>query len=91
MEPIHLKAAGAKWWHSDDYASPNLSKASLGMFFYHVLKVGGHIGEVWPFNHKYERSSVFISVFMTDEMKGQVEAQTKFRFRPPPTIKVNNG
>ena len=90
LEPIHLKNAGAKWWHSSDHASPTLTKTSLGSFFYHVLKVGGYIGEIWPFAPQYDRSSVFISVFMTDEMKAKVEAETKFRFNLPPKISLNS-
>lgn len=89
MEPVHLKQAGAKWWHTDDYHSPNLSKASLGEFFYHVLKAGGYIGEVWPFNHKFDRSGVYISVFITDKMKAEIESKTRFKFRPPPKIELS--
>jgi hypothetical protein len=40
----------AKWWHSHDHHSPNLSKASLGEFFHAVLRHDVEIGDVWVFN-----------------------------------------
>jgi hypothetical protein len=89
MEPFHLKQAGAKWWHSEDHASPSLSKASLGTFLYHVLKTGAHIGSIWPFAPQYNRSPVYFTVFMTDEMKEQIEKETKVKFRPPPIVSFN--
>ena len=87
--PIGLTAKGATWWHTEDHHSPNLSKASMGTFFNAVLSTGAHIGEVWVFNHNYNNSAVYVSVYMTEEMKNTIEANTKFRFRPPPTINLN--
>ena len=89
MTPIRLEKAGASWWHSEDYSSPNMSKASLGSFFFEVLKEGGYIGEIWPFAPQYHRSAVYISVFMTEEMKNNIESRTKFKFVPPPVIQLN--
>lgn len=90
-EPHDLKAKGATWWHTDDYASPNLSKSSLGDFFFHVLKSGAYVGEVWPFNYRFKRSLVVVSVFMTDAQRAEIEAATRVRFRPPPKITLNSG
>jgi len=90
MEPPWLKAKGATWWHSDDHASPNLSKASMGNFFHHVLLTGAYIGEIWVFNHRYERSAVFVTVFMTESMKEEIESKTRYKFRPPPVISLNS-
>ncbi len=87
--PIGLTQKGATWWHTDDYASPNLSKSSMGKFFNAVLSTGAHIGEVWVFNHNYNNSAVYVSVYMTEGMKNTIEANTKFRFRPPPVINLN--
>lgn len=86
MNKFELERRGAVWWQTDDYASPNLSKASMGEFFYTVLKEGGYIGEIWPFNENYNRCSVFISVLMTEEMKNNIESKTRFKFRLPPKI-----
>jgi len=77
------------WWHSHDHHSPNLSKASLGEFFHAVLSVGADVGQVWAFNHKYPRSSVFISIKATVEQKDQIEAMTRYRFRPPPKVHLS--
>ena len=89
-EPIHLKQAGARWFHSHDHHSPNLSKTSLGEFFTVVLSAGAYIGEIWPFNHRFYRSGVYVSVFMTEEMKSEIESKTRFRFRDPPKINPNS-
>lgn len=65
-----------------------MSKASLGEFFFEVIRAGAQIGTVWPFNPKYDRSPVYVTVYMTEEMKDSIEARTKYRFRDPPTIKL---
>lgn len=88
MEDVVLKNKGAKWWHSDDYHSPNLSKSSMGLFFNTVLKTGAQIGDIWVFNKNFDRSSVFISVYMTEDMKNEIESKTKFKFKIPPKIKA---
>lgn len=88
-ELIGLKNAGATWWHSADHHSPNLSKSSMGTFFNAVLSEGAHVGEIWVFNHNYNKSAVYVSVYMTEEMKNTIEANTKFRFNPPPVINLN--
>lgn len=88
-EPIHLKQAGAVWWHSDDYNSPNLSKASLGNFFFHVLIQGAHVGHIWVFDRSYHKSSVYVSIFATKQMIENIENNTKFKFRLPPKINLN--
>lgn len=89
MVPIGLTQKGATWWHTDDHHSPNLSKSSMGTFFNAVLSTGAHIGEVWVFNHNYNNSAVYVSVYMTEDMKNSIETKTKFRFRPPPVINLN--
>lgn len=89
-EPFHLKRKGAKWWHSDDYASPSLRPSSLGEFFFHVLSAGAHIGTVWPFNAKFRGSVVIVTVYMTDAQREHIESATRYRFRPPPKITLNS-
>jgi len=88
-EPIGLTAKGATWWHTEDHHSPNLSKSSMGTFFNAVLSTGAHIGQVWVFNANFNNSAVYVSVYMTEEMKNTIEANTKFRFLPPPQINLN--
>lgn len=87
VESPTLKHAGATWWHTDDYASPNLSKASLGEFFLVALSTGAQIGEVWPFNYRYARSLVQVSLFATEAQKAEIEAKTRYRLRKPPVVK----
>lgn len=88
-EPIVLKNKGATWWHTEDYHSPNLSKSSMGTFFNAVLSVGAHVGDIWVFCHNYNKSAVYVSVYMTEDMKNIIESNTKFRFVPPPVITLN--
>lgn len=88
VENPRLAHLGAKWWVTDDYASPRLSKASLGEFFHAVLKTGAQIGEIWAFAPQHPRSPVIVAVFMTEPQRLAIEAATKVRFRPPPTVKV---
>lgn len=90
MEPLHLQLKGGKWWRTDVTGTPNLTKNSLGTFFYEVLSVGAYVGEIWPFNIHYARSAVFVSVYMTEEQKKIIEEKTKFRFLPPERPHVNN-
>ncbi len=89
MEPNWLKQKGAKWWHTDDYNSPNLSKKSMGDFFHTVLSEGASIGDIWVFNTSYKRSVVYVSVFMTEEMKSNIEQKIKVKFREPPKVHLN--
>ena len=89
MDDPVLKQKGATWWHTEDDGSPTLSKASLGLFFFHVLKNGAQVGDIFTFNAKYHRSQVIVSVFMTGEQKTAIEGATPVRFRRPPKIKVN--
>lgn len=86
MSKFILERQGATWWHTKDYHSPNLSKASLGEFFFEVLKIGAEIGTVWVFNRHYNRSSVYITIFMTEDMKKELESKFRYRFVPPPVI-----
>lgn len=75
------------WWVSEN-PSTELSKASLGLFFFEALNAGAQIGEIWPFNYHYNRSLVTVGVFMSEEQKALIENRTKFRFRRPPRISL---
>lgn len=88
VESIILKNKGAKWYVTDDYASPNLSKSSLGEFFFTVLSTGAQIGEIWPFNYKYARSLVVVSIYCTEEQKIEIETKTRYRLKPPTKISL---
>jgi hypothetical protein len=80
-----------KWYHTDDHATPTLTKASLGEFMFEVLSVGGKIGEVWPFNPRYPRSSVYFTVQLTEQMKETLETKFKrVKFKNPPKINLNS-
>lgn len=69
----------------------NLSKASLGEFCFAVLKCGGEISSFFVFNEKYLRSPVFVRVQLSIAQKELIEAETEFRFDPPPVPHLNAG
>ena len=81
----------AVWWHSVGRGpgALNLSKNSLGEFFHAVLHRNVKIGEVWPFS-PVRGGLVLVSVKMTPEIKAEIEATTRFRFREPPKIVLNS-
>jgi hypothetical protein len=86
-EDIGLKQKGARWFHTDDHHSPSLSKSALGIFFDATLSVGAQIGMVSLHKPTWEsKGTVYVTVYMTEEMKEKIEDVTKprFRFRDPP-------
>ena len=88
-EDPKLKQAGATWWHTADGHSTSLSKANLGNFFYEVLSHPTQVGNIWVFDRRYPRSAVYVSVFMTEETKNEIEANTKYKFRPPQKVNLS--
>ena len=89
-EPISLKSKGAKWFHTHDHHMPNNSKASLGEFFHAVISEGAYVGEIFCMSPQYSRGWVQVSVFMTDDMRSNIETKTKFKFTTPPQVHLNS-
>ena len=87
-ENVRLKAKGAKWFVTADYTSLQLYKTNLGKFFFHAFKIGVQIGEIWVFNKNFDGSPVYVSVFMTEEMRIELEnlLENKVKFVDPPRI-----
>jgi len=84
-EDIGLKQKGARWFHSDDHNSPSLSKSALGIFFRAVISSGAQIGMVSLHKPAWEtKGAVYVTVYMTEDMKNEIETSTRFRFRDPP-------
>ncbi len=81
-----------KWYVTEDHHSPTLTKNSLGNFMFYVLDCGGKIGDVWPFNYKYSRSSVYFSVKLTEEQKEYLETifLGKIKFKEPTKVHLSN-
>lgn len=78
------------WNRAEHRGRPTtLSKASIGEFCYAVLRAGGEISSVWPFSPQYTRSAVFYTVRLSISQKIKIEAETAFRFDPPPVAHVN--
>lgn len=84
-EDVWLKKKGARWFHTDDHQSPSLSKSALGSFFNVTLSVGAQIGSVHLMKpDAAAKGIVYITVLMTEEMKAEIERNTRVRFRDPP-------
>ena len=88
VERSTLKDKGAKWYHIKDLCAPTLTRASLGRFMYEVLKEGAQIGEIWAFNPNFDKSPVYFTLFMTEQMKENLEKKFdgKVEFTNPPKI-----
>ncbi len=86
-----LKARGGQWWHISEREGRRLylSKARLGEFVYEVIKHGGEVHHLWPFNAHFDRSPVYPVVAMTPAQRDELERATGFKLVPPPTIKLN--
>jgi hypothetical protein len=85
-----LEHKGGKYYHSADHEGAlNMSKASLGKFVNGILKHGGEILTLWPFNRHYNRSWVGAVVAMTPDAKEAFEKETGFKLNDPPTISLN--
>jgi hypothetical protein len=89
IENIALKNKGAIWYHTKSWYGPSLSKSSLGKFFFEVLSSGAQVGQIWVLNHQYRNSAIMVSVFMTENMKNDIESRTDYRFEIPGQICLN--
>lgn len=79
------------WDRSERRGKPTtLSKASLGDFIHSVLSCGGEISSIWPFQPSYPRSAVFYRVRLSLAQKEKLEAETPYRFDPPPVARLNS-
>jgi hypothetical protein len=65
-----------------------LSEKSLGYFCYHALKCGADIYQLWAFDPKYVRSSVFPAIIATKEQLDYLR-NLGYDLVDPPTIQVN--
>jgi hypothetical protein len=76
------------WDRSEHRGKPvHLSKKGLGDFVYHILKNGGDLTNFFMLA-RIDRASVFVRVWLTLQAKAKIEAETAYRFDPPPTIKL---
>ncbi len=86
-----LQNKGGQYWHISEREGRRLwlSKARLGEFVYEVLKRGGEVIQLWPFNPQFERSAVYPVVAMTRAQRDKFEAETGFILVDPPRVTVS--
>lgn len=88
---IALENKGGLYWHISERAGKrlNMSKASLGLFCFEVMRGGGEIIQLWPFAPQYDRSAVYPIVAMTQAQRDKFEADTGFVLVTPPKVHLN--
>ncbi len=79
--------AGRVWMHCEEGLS--MAKASMSRFVMHCLQNNIEIGQIHPFNYRYERSQVSASVRLRPEQFAAFEAATGGKLREPPRISLN--
>ena len=78
------------WDRSERRGKPvSMSKGSLGAFVHAILSNGGDITNFFTLDYTYPRASVFTRVFLSLDAKAKIEADTEYRFDPPPVAHVN--
>lgn len=82
------------WKHSLDYPikgsrAVNMSKASLGKFVYWACKLDAKIGQVWPFNARYERCWVGVTIEIEEDKVSEFTEKSGFGLKDPPKVNVN--
>jgi hypothetical protein len=61
----------------------SLSKASLGTFVYHLLRMGGTIESIYCLNHKYDRSYIQAMVVIPAGKRAELETATSVGLERP--------
>jgi hypothetical protein len=67
----------------------SMSKASMSRFVMFCLTNNVEIGQIHPFNYRYNNSQVSASVRLRPEQFAAFEAETKGKLREPPRISLN--
>jgi hypothetical protein len=67
----------------------NMSKASLGDFMFHALRLQLEVYQIYAFAPEYKQCSVLAGVMATVKQRQEFMDATKFYLSPSPTIHVN--
>lgn len=85
---------GYERWVTRDYGSEgkalNLSKSRLGLFTYHLLRLGGEITSTWTTSAAYDRAYVQFAVSLPEGRKAELEEVTGIVLEKPPEISFGN-
>lgn len=86
---------GHEAWVTRDYGSDgkalSMSKAGLGSFVYHLLRLGGHIHSTWAMGPQYDRTYVQMSISLPPGRREALQDATGVKLEKPPTVHLNNG
>ena len=84
---------GRIWKCTPDYGSEgkklNLSKASMGLFLYSLMKCDGEIGSVYVMNRNYERSYSQASIKIHPNKIKDFEEMTGMKLEDIPQLRIN--
>jgi len=79
---------GRVWMHCEDGLT--MTKASMARFVMHCLTNNIEIGQIHPFNYRYLRCQVSVSVRLKPEQFSAFEDETGGKLRKPPRISLNS-
>lgn len=65
----------------------SLSKASLGTFVYHLLRLGGRIVDTHTMNPKYDRSYVQMSIVLPQGRRAELQEASGIALELPSVMK----
>jgi hypothetical protein len=82
--------AGQEFWVTRDYGGEgkalNLSKARLGEFMYHLLKMGGRVTDIHVMNAEYDRCYCQAAISLPAGQKEEFERISGFILEKPPVL-----
>lgn len=76
-----------EYWQTADYGAvdsrkPNLTKARLGEFLYHLCKAGGEIYSTYVMNARYNKSYVQFAIKLPEGRRKEFEEESGFPLEP---------
>ena len=94
VEPPEFDVYGRRYYHTLDSSEPgrkavSLSKNGLGVFSYHLFKLGGSIESTYVMNYKYDRSFIQMSVLLRPDCVDDFEKASGFGLTLPREVKLN--
>jgi len=67
-----------------------MTKASMSRFVMHCLRENIEIGDIRPFDHRWDRCQVSASVRLRTDQFDEFESATGGKLREPPRISINS-
>lgn len=88
QEAVKPDYAGRVWMHCEEGLT--LTKSSMSCFVMFCLTNNIEIGYIHPFNYRYPRSPVSVSVRIHPDKISSFEAETGGTLKEPPKLSLNS-